>query len=175
VIDKEPTMRIRRILVPTDFSPASDAALAQARELAGTLGASIRLVHVFDDQAVTGALVADGQMFLPSEMRGLVMSGVEARLREKLTANVDASLGHDTALLTGPVAGTIVEYAQSHAADLIVMGTHGRSGVAHLLLGSVAERVVRTAPCPVLTVRQHPLAAAVAETSMMAVPLPVQT
>jgi nucleotide-binding universal stress UspA family protein len=136
-------MRIRRILVPTDFSQASDAALAQARELAGALGASIRLVHVLDDAAVAGALAADG-------------------------------LGHDAALLTGPVAGTIVEYAQSHAADLIVMGTHGRSGVAHLLLGSVAERVVRTAPCPVLTVRQHPLPASVAETCMAAVPLPVQ-
>jgi nucleotide-binding universal stress UspA family protein len=76
---------------------------------------------------------------------------------------VDAAFGHDTALLTGPVASTIVAFAQSHAIDLIVMGTHGRSGIAHLLLGSVAERVVRTAPCPVLTVRHQPVPSPVAE------------
>ena len=156
-------MRVRRILVPTDFSPASDAALAQAREFASALGASLRLVHVFDDPFVAGAMAADGQMFLPAEMRAQLVAGVETRLQERLTATVNTALGHDTVLLTGPVAKTIVEYARSHAVDLIVMGTHGRSGVAHLLLGSVAERVVRTAPCPVLTVRQQPLPAAAAE------------
>jgi universal stress protein A len=156
-------MRIRRILVPIDFSPTSDAALAQARGLAAGLGASVRLVHVFDDPGVCAAMSADGPLFLPAQMRALTTAGVEARLRERLTAAVDAGLGHDTALLTGPVASTIVDYAQSHAIDLIVMGTHGRSGMAHLLLGSVAERVVRTAPCPVLTVRQQPLPAPVVE------------
>ena len=152
-------MRIRRILVPTDFSPASDAALAQARELAAALGASLRLAHVFEEPFVASAMGADGQMFLPAEMRSLAVSGAEGRLKERLEATIDTSLGHEAVVLTGPVAGTIVDYAQGHAVDLIVMGTHGRSGVAHLLLGSVAEKVVRTAPCPVLTVRQTPVTA----------------
>ena len=121
-------MRIRRILVPTDFSQTSDAALAQARELASALGASLHLVHVVED----------------------------ASRSECLAASLEAGLGYETALLTGPAARTIVEYATTRRFDLIVMGTHGRTGVAHLLLGSVAEQVVRTASCPVLTVREQP-------------------
>jgi len=136
-------MRIHRILVPTDFGQASDAAMAQARQLAAGLGATLHLVHV----------VEDGQ-------------------RPERLASLEAALGYETAVLTGPVATTIVEYAHSHAFDLIVMGTHGRSGVAHLLLGSVAEQVVRTAPCPVLTVRQQPVAAQARET--LGVPAAVQ-
>lgn len=120
-------MCIRRILVPTDFGQASDAALAQARELAAALGASLHLVHVVED----------------------------AERADALAASLEAALGHQTALLSGPTARTIVEYAADRAFDLIVMGTHGRTGVAHLLLGSVAEQVVRTAPCPVLTVRER--------------------
>jgi nucleotide-binding universal stress UspA family protein len=165
-------MRIRRILVPTDFSPTSDAALAQARELAAALGASLRLVHVFDDGFVTGAMTADGQTFLPPDLRAQVTSAVDARLRERLREQVGTCLGHDTALLTGPVANSIVDYARTHAIDLIVMGTHGRSGLAHILLGSVAEHVVRTAACPVLTVRPRPLPAAVEESIATAVPRP---
>jgi|KBSSwiStaDraftv2_1062776.scaffolds.fasta_scaffold48265_1 nucleotide-binding universal stress UspA family protein len=120
-------MRIHRILVPTDFGPASDAALAQARQLAAALGASLHLVHVLED----------------------------AQRADALAASLEAALGHETAVLNGPTAPTIVEYATDRAFDLIVMGTHGRTGVAHLLLGSVAEQVVRTAPCPVLTVRER--------------------
>ena len=165
-------MRIRRILVPTDFSQTSDAALAQARELAAALGASLRLVHVFDDPFVTAAL-ADGQMLLPQEVRAEMAAAAETRLRERLREAAGTCLGHDTALLTGPVAKTIVQYARTHAIDLIVMGTHGRSGLAHILLGSVAEHVVRAAPCPVMTVRPRPLPTAVAEDLATAVALAV--
>ena len=120
-------MRIHRILVPTDFGQASDAALAQARELATALQASLHLVHVLDD----------------------------AQRADAVATSLEAALGYETVLLSGPTARTIVEYATDRAFDLIVMGTHGRTGVAHLLLGSVAEQVVRTAPCPVLTVRER--------------------
>ena len=165
-------MPIRRILVATDFSQASDAALARAREIAAPLGASLCLLHVFEgDSFVTGAMTTDGQMFLPSDMRALTIAGTETRLRERLTKTVEAGLGHETALVTGPVANAIVEYAHGHAFDLIVMGTHGRSGVAHLLLGSVAERVVRIAKCPVLTVRQQPVPATSAATARGLEPL----
>jgi len=152
-------MRIKRILVPIDFSEASDAALAEARDLAVTLGASVRIVHVFDDPYVTGAMSADGQMFLSPDLRAALMADAEARLRERLQASVSSGLGEETALLTGPVAASIVEYSRGHAVDLILMATHGRGGMAHLLLGSVAERVVRTAPCPVLTLRPQPVRA----------------
>ena len=149
-------MRITRILVPTDFSEASDAALAEARDLAATLGASIRIVHVFDDPYVTSAMSADGQMFLPPDLRASLMKDADARLRQRLDAAVSPDRGEECALVTGPVAASIVEEAQTSGADLILMATHGRGGVSHLLLGSVAERVVRTAPCPVLTVRPQP-------------------
>jgi len=152
-------MRIKRILVPIDFSEASDAALAEARDLAVTLGASVRIVHVFDDPYVTGAMSADGQMFLSPDLRAALVADAEARLHERLQASVSSGLGEETALLNGPVAASIVEYARGHAVDLILMATHGRGGMAHLLLGSVAERVVRTAPCPVLTLRPQPVRA----------------
>ena len=147
--EHEAAMPIRRILVATDFSQASDAAVARAREIAVPLGASLCLLHVFEDDSFVTSAVAT----------------------ERLAKTVEAGLGHRTALVTGPVASAIVEYADGHAFDLIVMGTHGRTGVAHLLLGSVAERVVRTATCPVLTVRQEPVPVTSAAT--LAVPEPL--
>jgi universal stress protein A len=146
-------MRITRILVPTDFSEASDTVLAEARDLAATLGATIRIVHVFDDPFVTAVVSADGQMAMPPDLRASLMNDADARLRQRLETGITPARGEEAALLTGPVAVSLVEDARSHAVDLIVMATHGRGGMAHLLLGSVAERVVRTAPCPVMTVR----------------------
>ena len=146
-------MQITRILVPTDFSAASDIALTHARDLAATLGASIRIVHVFDNPPVTSTMLADGQMFLPTDLRAALIQDAEARLRQRLETAARGGPREETALLTGPVAATLVEDAEAHAIDLILMATHGRGGMAHLLLGSVAERVVRTAPCPVMTVR----------------------
>ena len=81
------------------------------------------------------------------------MQDADAQLRHRLDAAVSRNRGEEAALLTGPVAASIVDDARTHAVDLILMATHGRGGMAHLLLGSVAERVVRTAPCPVMTVR----------------------
>ena len=146
--------RITRIMVPTDFSPASDVALEYARDLARHFGSSIDLVHVFDDPFTSGAFIGDGTVMMPAELR----EALEKHAREQLTARHDshaASLpGSSTVLLLGPPAKSIVERAKENGADLIVMGTHGRSGLGHLLIGSVAERVVRTAACPVLTTRQ---------------------
>ena len=146
-------MRITRILVPTDFSEASDTALAEARDLAATLGARLRIVHVFDDPFVASVISADGQMVMPPDLRASLMQEADARLRQSLGTGVTRDHGEEAALLTGPVAASIVDDARTHAVDLILMATHGRGGMAHLLLGSVAERVVRTAPCPVMTVR----------------------
>lgn len=142
---------IKNVLVATDFSEWSDAALVYARALAGTFGARLHVLHAVEFVAtadVMGIAVPD------------LYKGVESSARqdlENLVSETDREiLGVKTILITGGTpAHAIVEYAGKAAIDLIVVGTHGRRGLSHMVLGSVAERVVRTAPCPVLTVR-HP-------------------
>ena len=148
--------RITRIMVPTDFSPASDVALEYARALAGEFSASIDLVHVFDDPFTSGAFVGDGTVMMPLELRASLENWAREQLAERHARHANALPGSSTVLLMGAPARRIVEHANETGADLIVMGTHGRSGLGHLLLGSVAERVVRTAACPVLTTRGVP-------------------
>ena len=155
-----------RILVPTDFSPPSDAALEYARRLAATFGSTLRILHVIDDPSDSSDFVGDG--FAPSteEIRVALVEHARKRLdhlinlvdRSRYSAHADAVLGRP--------AEAIIDYAGATGTSLIVMGTHGRTGLAHLLMGSVAEQVVRTAPCPVLTVRQ--VAAAEEATSHVA-------
>jgi nucleotide-binding universal stress UspA family protein len=144
--------QITRILVATDFSETSDAALAYARTLADSLGASLHLVHVFDDP-YGNALVAEVSASVYDSMRATGMTQARRRLLRRLPPADRKQFQGSTAIVTGAPAEAIVDYAADRGMDLIVMGTHGRSGFAHLLLGSVAEQVVRTARCPVLTVR----------------------
>ena len=141
----------QKILVPTDFSKHSAEAVATAVDLSRRYDASITLAYVFEP--VTYALPEGHVMQSPPQLEE--MQGVfELRLRQ---AETDArGLGASqvqTTLLTGPVAPEITDYAERGGFDLIVMGTHGRTGLRHLVLGSVTEKVVRTAPCAVLTVR----------------------
>jgi universal stress protein A len=151
----EENVTITRILVPSDFSDASDAALAYARAIARRFSASIHLLYVFDDPFASGAFVADGVGLMPVDLRESLFTDARARLADRLTAHAQLIPGSSSALVVGPVARRIVEYADENEMDLIVMGTHGRGGLAHALLGSVAERVVRTAHCPVLTTRSQ--------------------
>jgi len=140
-----------RILVPMDFSASSDAALECARTVAARFGASLHLLHVAD--APRRATCAHG-VFVP-EVEGLreaIIDNSVDRLRDRLQPS-DIGAGATAEAWTGAVAPAIVDYAATRRADLIVMGTHGRGRVSHPLLGSVTERVVRTAPCPVLTIR----------------------
>jgi nucleotide-binding universal stress UspA family protein len=144
-----------RILVPTDFSETADAALTHAKEVAAQFGASIRLVHVFDDPFLNGTFAPDVYAPVPETLREAVLRDLKNRLAERLTSAEKARFGGDADIVTGPTADAILADATEHHVDLIVIGTHGRRGLSHALLGSVAERVVRKAPCPVLTVR-HP-------------------
>ena len=144
--------RITRILVPTDFSETSDAALTYAQTLADSLGASLHLVHVFDDP-YGEALMAEVNESVYESMRGSALAAARRRLLRRLPPADRKRFRATTAMITGTPASAIVDYAGKHEMDLIVMGTHGRSGFAHLLLGSVAEKVVRSSTCPVLTVR----------------------
>ena len=143
---------IKRMLVPTDFSPPSDLAFAYALDIAPRMGAAIRLLHVIDDASVATAYPDGFYVELPGVRAQLIQ---EARGQlETLKAKCEAAgVSAVIDVAVGRPSRAIADTATNCGTDLIVMGTHGRSGVAHLVLGSVAERLVRTAPCPVLTVR----------------------
>jgi nucleotide-binding universal stress UspA family protein len=145
----------RRILVPTDFSAPSDAALDCARRLAAGFGGSIHLLHALDDVSDSG--VAGSEFFVtePPQARSMRLMDARDRLMHRITADDRVALHATTEVIFGSPSQIIVDYAADNQFDLIVMGTHGRTGMAHLLIGSVAERVVRTAGCPVLAT-QHP-------------------
>src|SRR5262245_19576129 len=147
------TDTVTRILVATDFSASSAAALTLAKTLAERFGASLHRLHVLEDPYVTGAFAADIYAPPPPGLRESWMKSAEASIDAQLTPQEKTAFNATTNVVFGPTAATIVERAAALSADLIVMGTHGRGGVAHLLMGSVAERVVRTATCPVLTTR----------------------
>ena len=139
-----------RILVPTDFSAPADAALTYALALAEKLGATVSLVHVFDDPRIAN-LYSEQFVAMPDELRSQILASIGRQLADRVTKRGHTEM--TPVIVTGSVAQSIIDAVADQGADLIVMGTHGRHGVAHLLLGSVAERVVRTAACPVLTVR----------------------
>jgi nucleotide-binding universal stress UspA family protein len=160
-----------RILVPTDFSPPSDAALEYARDVASRFGASLHLLHVVDDP-YRAAFAAE--VYVP-EVEGLrddLLTYSVNRLNERLQSSDSRELRATTTAVIGTPAWSIVQYATAHEMDLIVMGTHGRGGMSHLLMGSVAERVVRTAPCPVLIVRHTRAVAKAKTTNEVAVEVP---
>ena len=144
---------LSRILVPTDFSPSSDAALDYAKLLAEPFGASLHLLHILEQPNVAGAWGSEVYVQELPRIREAAEKEAQARLDQSLTPAERDRLRASTAIADGQVAETIVETGRRGNCDLIVMGTHGRSGVAHLLLGSVAEKVARTASCPVLIVR----------------------
>ena len=146
-------IELKRILVPTDFSEPSAAAVKYAKEFAEAFGASLHVLHVLEDPLVF-APMSEGYATPPNFYEEL-----EKNARDRLAAVVSAAElptpQTRVTLTKGSPFVEIVRYAKSEDIDLIVMGTHGRGPMAHMLMGSVAEKVVRKAPCPVLTVR-HP-------------------
>ena len=144
---------VTRILVATDFSAASASALEFAKTLATRFDASLHLLHVLEDPYITGAFAPDIYAPPPAGLRESWLHSAETTMAALITEADKTTFNLTTDVVFGPIAQTIVERASQIGADLIVMGTHGRGGVAHLLMGSVAERVVRTAECPVLTTR----------------------
>jgi nucleotide-binding universal stress UspA family protein/mono/diheme cytochrome c family protein len=143
------TPDIKRILVPLDFSANSRRALDYARGLAAKVHADVHLVHVCE----VPKFASLGAYKIPYEGSNHPLAGEAARQLQELAATV---WGHRTTteVLFGNPATAIVEAADANRIDLIVMGTHGRSALPHVLMGNVAERVVRHAHCPVLTVRE---------------------
>ena len=146
---------LKHILVATDFSEPSDAALTYGRALARTFTATLHVLHVAEKLSST-AYGAEGYVASMPELQKEIEEAAGKKLDALLVDNDEPPLPTRRVLITSNTpAFAIVEYAGLEQIDLIVTGTHGRGAVAHLLMGSVAERVVRTAPCPVLTVR-HP-------------------
>jgi nucleotide-binding universal stress UspA family protein len=145
-----------RILVPVDFSPTSESAIDYARELAARFDAEIELLHVVEDPIVSGAWEPDASYLTIPELLDRFVEEGERRLGDIKNRLRNGGITVDTRVVTGAPARGILHTAQEDGCDLIVMGTHGRTGLSHMLMGSVAERVIRTAVCPVLTVRHRP-------------------
>ena len=138
-------MSAAKILVPTDFSTTGRTALEMATSLARDRGATLLIMHVEEPPMAYGG----GEFYY----------GTEEPNREELRRMLDEVLPSDASvacehhLLVGPLAETIVELAENENVEMIVMATHGRTGLTRLLMGSVAEQVVRKAKCPVLIVK----------------------
>jgi nucleotide-binding universal stress UspA family protein len=142
---------IAHVLVPLDLGESSERTLEYARMLARPFGATLALMHVVPNPYVTAA--SDVYLPPPQEFLDELERDARQRLDAFMTDDDRRTFRAEPVLKIGDPACEIVNYARAWPADLIVMSTHGRTGMAHLILGSVAERVVRTAPCPVLTIR----------------------
>ena len=144
---------IKNILVATDFSEPSGVALAYGRDLARNYGAKLHVIHVVEDvlqrySPEAGIIGPDLQDDIDALGRRNLNAVITDEDRRELSAAAVIERGINP-------ADAITRYAKANSIDLIVTGTHSRGAVKHFLMGSVAERVVRTAPCPVLTVHAH--------------------
>jgi nucleotide-binding universal stress UspA family protein len=144
-------LTLRTILVPVDFEPPSDRAVETAADLAKTFGAKIVVVHAYElpFYPYPGTAAPTAGTDLPAAIRSAATAGLDAIVR-RIRERVPSAEG---ILRMGPPADEILAVARERKADLIVMGTHGRTGLAHALLGSVAEKVVRRSEVPVWTGR----------------------
>jgi len=145
-------IEIKSILAPTDFSTHSRWAVHYACRLAERLGSALHLLHVLSE-----ILPAGPDPLLMPVMPAQFYKENEDRAHDTLSHLLDPAWGKPASVVTtvrwgGPVE-SIVSYAIEHRIDLITIATHGRTGLSHVLLGSVAEHIVREAPCPVLTIR----------------------
>jgi universal stress protein A len=146
-------LSIRRILFPTDFSEPAEYAWPYALTFAQEFGAEVHLVHVVTPPPrLTEAYAVD---FNPEGTVQALAAEASASIDQQVEAAKSRGLIFSREVRVGVDYREIIDYATKHDIDLIVMATHGRTGLAHVLLGSVAEKVVRKAPCPVLTVK-HP-------------------
>ena len=147
-------MVFRKILMPTDFSDTAGTALYYAKELAHQFNAELHLLHVAEDPALVAGwpVMPSG----PASEVGEEVAAFREELKKLLGSDNRTPLKTEVHVIFGQPTGlAISRFAAEHEFELIVMGTHGRGPLTHALMGSVAEHVVRSAPCPVLTIR-HP-------------------
>jgi len=147
-------MGIRRILIPIDYSENSKAALAYGAELAQSFGASLDIVHVWDRPTyVTDAVMVQRPGEAHKPIGELIRENAQHDMDEFISSiTLPSGVPVQTRLLSGDPASTLIAELKKSQHDLVVLSTHGRTGIAHLLLGSIAEKLVRLSPIPVLTV-----------------------
>ena len=146
---------IKTILVPTDFSAASAHALEYARDIADKFGASLHVIHVLENPFVAAAYT---EMYtaLPADYLDNLDKAARTRLEAQLTPDETARYRAIFITRLGVPAREILDYLSTHGEiDLVVMATAGRGAVGRLVMGSVADKIVRAAPCPVLTIHLH--------------------
>jgi nucleotide-binding universal stress UspA family protein len=144
---------LKKVLVPVDFSDTSDVALRYGKALAGAFGASLHVIHVVQEPyAQPWAVEAYG--FSMATLQQDWIKEANTKLEGVLTADDRRALRATATTILGHPVSEILRFATDERIELIVMGTHGRGPLGHMVMGSVAERVVRHAPCPVLTVHE---------------------
>jgi nucleotide-binding universal stress UspA family protein len=144
---------LKKVLVPVDFSDTSDVALRYGKALAGAFGASLHVIHVVHEPyAQPWAVEAYG--FSMATLQEDWIKEANTKLESVLTADDRRALKATATTILGHPVSEILRFATDERIELIVMGTHGRGPLGHMVMGSVAERVVRHAPCPVLTVHE---------------------
>jgi nucleotide-binding universal stress UspA family protein len=146
-------MQFRHILAPTDFSEYSKQAIASALELAKKFGAKLTILHVIElpPYPVEGYVPPSLSATFMDDLERQATTGLAQLVPESEAANVEVA----RVIVVGTPYRKIIDTAEAEQVDLIVMATAGRTGFSHLVMGSIAERVVRTASCPVLTIRPH--------------------
>jgi nucleotide-binding universal stress UspA family protein len=142
----------KTILVPTDFGTCSDHALDYAVELAKAIGAELTVMHAYEIPMVG---FPDGALIATPELATKISEAAQIGLEKSIELHAASNVPMKILIRQGPTWRTIVETASEVGAGMIVMGTHGRHGLPRALLGSVAEKVVRSAKCPVLTVHME--------------------
>lgn len=142
-------LNLQKVLVPTDFSKLSGKAVRYGLALASKFGAELHLVHVVDFGDINHAALRLG----PLDVDRLELEASQSAETELSKLAEGQSVRIQTRVLSGPAVSTISKYAKEQEIDLMVISTHGHTGLAHIMLGSTAESLVRHAPCPVLTVR----------------------
>jgi len=140
---------LRTILTPTDFSEPANRALEYAKALAESFHAELHVLHVAEDVTIVDPMLTASALADIQE----VADSFPARIDAAFTADERARLKLHASVVRGSPHDVILDYAREHGIELIVLGTHGRGALEQLLLGSVAERIVRHAKCPVLTVK----------------------
>ena len=146
-------MKISTILVATDFSEDADAAIETAIEMARAFGSRLELFHAYhvDVPAIYGGF--GGDFSIPMDLLDPIREGAQASMAQLVERVAKSGVEVDGKVSMERPATAILNEAERLPADLVVMGTRGLSGLAHVLLGSTADRVIRLAECPVLTIR----------------------
>ncbi|QDU79449.1 Putative universal stress protein [Polystyrenella longa] len=144
-------IKLKKIMVATDFSPHSEVAISYATEFAKTFDAEVLVTAIVEEPSLMAELPPMGEAYFPPNLAEIQQQSAEKACQKKIEEH--GLKNARVVVEIGTPFVEIVRIAREEEVDMIIIGTHGRGAIAHMLLGSVAEKIVRKAPCPVLTVR----------------------